>query len=168
MDEMAERWADRAVSSVFIYTREAHPGEHYPHHDSMSRKREHARAFHDLTGLRRPLLVDSLDGKVHRAWGLMPNMTWIVAQGGLVVYKGAWTGPEDIEECLQQWLKGWQERRQRPQAPFYTERLSWRARDEEAFNDGLRRAGQRALDEFYETLPAHHPDRAGRSKEKGQ
>ena len=37
MDDLADRFADRGVSSVFIYTREAHPGENYRHHQSHQR-----------------------------------------------------------------------------------------------------------------------------------
>ena len=61
MDDMADRYADRGVSSVFIYTREAHPGENYRHHRSMDEKRANARAFVEHSAVRRRILVDDLD-----------------------------------------------------------------------------------------------------------
>jgi len=50
---LSGRYADRAVRSVFIYTREAHPGENYPAHAAMDDKRHHARAFKAEFGLKR-------------------------------------------------------------------------------------------------------------------
>ena len=38
MNASAERLADKGVGSVFLYTHEAHPGEHYPHHQTMADK----------------------------------------------------------------------------------------------------------------------------------
>jgi len=35
MNAVADRFADRGVASVFLYTYEAHPGEHFPHLTSM-------------------------------------------------------------------------------------------------------------------------------------
>ncbi len=35
MNAIADRYADLGVGSIFIYTREAHPGEYYPHLASM-------------------------------------------------------------------------------------------------------------------------------------
>ena len=96
MEDLAQRYADRAVRSVFVYTREAHPGENYRHHTSMADKRARARAFKEHSKARRPILLDDLEGTCHRAYGLLPNMTWIMGRGGLVLYKGSWTGVEDI------------------------------------------------------------------------
>ena len=45
MEPMAEEYAGRGVEFLFVYVREAHPGEYYPHHDSFERKLAHARAF---------------------------------------------------------------------------------------------------------------------------
>ena len=57
MDAIADRTADRAVSSIFIYSREAHPGEIYRHHATMDDKRHHARALRDDAGIRRRILL---------------------------------------------------------------------------------------------------------------
>ena len=72
---------------MFIYSREAHPGEDVPHHDSFEDKLASARLLAEETGIRRDILVDDLDGTVHRAYGLMPNMTWVIGRGGRVAYK---------------------------------------------------------------------------------
>jgi len=41
-----------------------------------------ARLLREETGIGRDILVDDLAGTVHRAYGLMPNMTWVIDRGG--------------------------------------------------------------------------------------
>ena len=146
---MADRVADRAVRSIFIYTREAHPGENYGPHSSMDVKRDHARAFKKEFGVTRQILLDDVDGTAHRGYGLLPNMTWIMSRGGLILYKGAWTGPADIEDALLAGLDGRARRQQDHLVPFYSERLAWRASDDAKFRAGLERAGPQAVADFY-------------------
>ena len=62
---------------MFIYTREAHPGENVPCHDSFERKLASAKLLAEEAGIRRDILVDDLEGTVHRAYGLMPNLSLI-------------------------------------------------------------------------------------------
>ena len=82
---------------------------------------------------------------MHNAYGLMPNMSWVLARGGTILYKSMWTSAARIGEFLE---------RQRAQpsglayAPFHTEQLELRRRDSDAFEHGLRRNGPRAITEF--------------------
>jgi hypothetical protein len=150
MEDMARRWADRAVRSVFLYTREAHPGEDYRHHTSMGDKRHHARAFQHHNRIERSILLDDLDGSAHRAYGMLPNMSWIIGRGGVVYYKAAWTDVTDLESALAATVDGLERRSgEPPLAPFYTERLSWRVRDMETFRRQLAIAGPQAVRDFF-------------------
>ena len=78
MDSLADRFSEHGVGSIFVYTHEAHPVENYPHLTSMKQKFRHAEALRDVLGVRRPILLDALDGACHRAYGSMPNMRWIL------------------------------------------------------------------------------------------
>lgn len=149
MEDIARRYADRAVRSVFLYTREAHPGELYRHHGSMDDKRHHARAFQRDSGTQRQILLDDLEGTAHRAYGMLPNMCWIVGRGGVVYYKAAWTDADDLEKALSETVEALEQRRSVPLAPFYSERLAWRIRDEDAFRRRLRMAGPQAVSDFF-------------------
>ena len=146
---MARRYADRAVGSVFLYTREAHPGENYRHHNTMDDKRHHARAFRDHNGIQRRILLDDVEGTAHRAYGMLPNMTWIVGRGGVVYYKAAWTDAADLEGALAETLDALERRRTEPLAPFYAERLAWRDRNPELFRRQLEIAGPQAVSDFF-------------------
>jgi hypothetical protein len=134
---------------VFIYVREAHPGQRVTHHDSLDTKLANARLLRDEIGIRRTILVDDLDGTAHRAYGLLPNMTWVIGRGGRVISKSDWTSAANIEAFLNRYEQG---RRRKPAAgtiaPYTTEQLEFRDVDRDAFYQRLRRNGDRAYEEF--------------------
>lgn len=167
METLSDRHANRAVRSVFIYTREAHPGEHYRHHATMDDKRHHARAFRDHCRVRRQILLDELDGEAHRAYGLLPNMCWIVGRGGFIHYKAAWTNPSDVADALERVLEFQEQRVQRQWIPFYTERSAWSTRDYAAFREGLVRSGPQALADYDRMIAANAAARRPPSEDIG-
>lgn len=153
MNAIAERYADAGVGSIFLYTNEAHPGENYPHHTSMEQKLRHAAALRDVLGVTRPILVDSLDGACHRAYGSMPNMTWIFNQAGTPIYKSDWSDSHSVENAVQYFLQVLDLRRNRERmAPFRVERLDYRIQDQAQFYAGLERSGPKAVTEFREAF----------------
>src|SRR3990170_1323312 len=134
MNEIAERFAPLHVGSIFLYTHEAHPGENYPHLTSMEQKLRHARDLRDKLGVTRPILIDALDGACHRAYGSMPNMTWIFATSGVPVYKSDWTDHHSVVNALDYLLDATTRRRTGERlAPFRVERLDFRNHDMDAF-----------------------------------
>ena len=149
MNALAEKYADQKVGSLFLYTHEAHPGEIYPHLTSMEQKFKHARDLRDVLGVTRPILIDSLDGACHRAYGSMPNMTWIFNKSGMPVYKADWTDVDSVELGVEYLLRVGERRRNRERlAPFRVERLDFRVQDQAAFYKGLERNGPKAVQEF--------------------
>lgn len=153
MDGIAEQFAGRDVGSFFLYTNEAHPAEYYPHLTSMEQKLRHARDMRDVLGVTRPILVDALDGVCHRAYGSMPNMSWIFDRSGVPVYKSDWTDPYSIGNAIE-YFAGTIERRRAGEriVPFHVERLDYRTKDEFAFYEGLERNGPKAVREFREAF----------------
>lgn len=134
---------------MFVYTNEAHPGEHVPHHDTWERKLANARLLRDEVGIRRPILVDDLTGTVHRAFGGMPNMTWVFDRGGLVVYRANWTSAANVEGFLERYRAG----RKAGSAGvamsrYETEQIEFRRSDPAQFQRALERNGPRAVTEF--------------------
>jgi hypothetical protein len=134
---------------VFVYVREAHPGEHVTLHDTFETKLANARLLRDEVGIRRAILVDDFDGTAHRAYGLLPNMTWVVGRGGRLIYKAEWTSAANIEAFIDRYTQG---RAGKPAsgtvAPYITEQLEYRNVDRNAFYQRLCRNGPRAYDEF--------------------
>ena len=79
---------------------------------------------------------------MHRAYGLLPNMSWVLDRGGAILYKAMWTSAAHIGDFLEA----------RPAGPvastFYAEQLAPVARDRAAFRRGLERNGPRSVTEF--------------------
>lgn len=149
MEELHREYRDRGVQSVFLYVREAHPGEVYGEHDSFERKLEHAREFRHRFGVERQVLVDDLDGTAHRAFGTLPNMTYVISSSHTVVFRSAWTDPPTVRVALDYLLSAVRRRREGARlAPFYGELLGFRWVDDAAFMAGLRRNGPRAEAEY--------------------
>lgn len=107
-----------------------------------------ARLLRDEIGIRRPILVDDLGGTAHHAYGLLPNMNWVVGRGGRIVYKADWTSATNVEEFVTRYRFG----RARPAvgtlSPYLTEQVEFRDVDREAFYKRLHRNGPRAYEEF--------------------
>ena len=97
MNDIADRFSEQGVGSIFLYTNEAHPGENYPHLTSMEQKFRHARDLRDQLGVTRPILLDALDGACRRAYGSMPNMSWIFNKAGIPIYKSDWSDARSVE-----------------------------------------------------------------------
>ncbi|MCI0553741.1 MAG: hypothetical protein L0287_22565 [Anaerolineae bacterium] len=154
MNAIADKYAGQNIGSIFLYSHEAHPGEIYPHLTSLDQKFRHARDLRDVLGVTRPILVDSLDGECHRAYGSMPNMTWIFARSGLIVYKSDWTDAHSVENAIQ-YFSQIPNRRQAGErlAPFHVERLDHRNQDRVQFYKGLERNGPKAVEEFRKAFP---------------
>lgn len=149
MDALAAEFAPQGFTSLFVYTREAHPGERMPQHTSFDQKLAQAHAFRDEQHAQRRILVDALDGAGHRLYGALPNMTWILLRGGTIAYKAAWTDAADVRDALENVAHIGALRRQGGRlAPFWTERLGFRTVDQAAFNAGLTRNGPKAVAEF--------------------
>lgn len=167
MDDLADRFASRAVRSVFIYTREAHPAENYRHHASMDDKRRNARAFLEHSRVHRQILLDDFEGTAHRAYGSLPNMTWIIGRGGMIHYKSAWTGEADVADALEGVLDFQANRAKNQWVAFYSERSAWSVRDMNLFKAGLERNGPQALADYQRMLEANKAARAAPSEDVG-
>lgn len=155
MNAAAERFASQGIGSIFLYTHEAHPGEHFPALRSMEQKFKHAKALQHIYGVSRPILVDALDGACHRRYGGHPNMTWIINRGGSIMYKANWTDTESVSDTLDYFLSI-PERRKKGErlSPFRVERIEYRQQDYAAFYAALRRNGKQAVDDFATEFPA--------------
>jgi hypothetical protein len=163
MEALADRHREHGVSSVLVYVREAHPGELRPAHASLEEKLENARAMAARFGIRRRMLVDDLEGTVHRAYGSLPNMTYVVRRGGRITYRADWTDPPSIAAVLGE-MHAQRERRRggTRMTPFYAEWTPLRDSDPESFVGLLREvAGERAVQEL-EAAMAHVAGAAAR------
>jgi hypothetical protein len=115
----------------------------------MDQKLRHARHLRDTLGVTRPILLDALDGACHRAYGSMPNMSWIFNTAGVPIYKSDWTDHQSIANAIEYFLDVPARRRAGERSvPFHVERLDYRTQDRAAFYAGLERNGPKAVREY--------------------
>lgn len=146
---MAKAFADKGFAFLFVYTREAHPGENYGPHRSMEQKIAHARAFREHCHIERPILVDDLVGTGHRLYGELPNMTYLIGRGGRVLFRSNWTDAPTIEFMIHYLVNVRARRREGERlAPFYAEFVGYRLTDPRKFQEGLHIGGPQAIADF--------------------
>ena len=153
MEPVAQAYEAEGFAFVFVYTREAHPGESFPAHRTMEQKLSHARAFKEQYRVHRPILVDDLMGTGHRLYGNMSNMTYLLGRGGKVLFRSDWTDPPTIEVILRYILDVRSRRREGLHlAPFYAEMVGYRWSDPVKHDEGMLRGGQQAMDDYQREL----------------
>ncbi len=147
---MAREYKPKGFKSIFVYTREAHPGEHYPAHRSIEQKISQAMAFKQILGIERPILVDDVIGTGHEMYGTLPNMTYIVARAsGRVLFRADWTDPPTIKNAMDYILDSRERRRDGVRlTAFYSEVVGYRWSDQAKQEEALARAGQQAVEDM--------------------
>lgn len=90
------------VQVLFIYIREAHPGERIPAHRSAKEKARAARLLADEESLEMPIVVDDVHGSIHRKYSRLPNPAFLIDKSGRVAFRSRWTRPEEIRAAVQE------------------------------------------------------------------
>lgn len=88
------------VAFVLVYVREAHPGERLKQHRTFADKLEAAKLLPTRYEEHRLILVDTLDGGMHRAYGSMPNVVYVVNPEGIIHYRCDWTYIDGLRKAL--------------------------------------------------------------------
>ena len=140
---------------LVIYTREAHPGEITPEHRSMNEKRAAARRLVDDEPIGRRVLIDDVEGTVHRRYGPAWDSAYVLDQAGKVVLRQAWVNPDDVAAVLDQLAEG------TVVTPRQTTEMA--PPTGAPMGAGLLRGGKRALWDFYSTAPPPVKDRLRQS-----
>lgn len=163
MNGLRDDYRGDDVEFLFVYVREAHPGDRLPRHEEIEDKREAAEFFRDEEDVEMPIIVDDLKGAIHRKYGSLPNPTFVVDKSGRIAFRCLWTQPDVIAEALDELLEAQEERdtdhavvhggedRSVPmrRALFHTHRA-------------LKRGGRQAIRDFHQEMGT-----AGRAAEIG-
>jgi peroxiredoxin len=93
------------VEFLFVYVREAHPGEHVAAHGSMDEKIAAAQLLRDAEDLEMPVLVDDLRGSIHRRYSGLPHPAFLIDKSGNVAFRSMWTNPEALAGAIDELLE---------------------------------------------------------------
>jgi peroxiredoxin len=156
LNRMWEYFSWRGVQFLFIYAKEPHPGEVYPHHSSLEQKIAVARELQQLEEIRFPVLMDELDGRVHRAYGARPNPLYIVHHNGRLVYRAGHAEPTPLREYLEHLLL-WDTVLEQgfPTHNSYLEQIRFIIPDGPLHKKVVQRAGPKAVREMQASFGEH-------------
>ncbi len=103
-----QRFCDTFPNVAFrvLYVREAHPGSAIGQHQTQADKNACAAELKSRDHEGRTILVDTLDGDAHRAYGSYPNAVFIINKRGCVVFQADWNNPAATGRALKSLLAG--------------------------------------------------------------
>lgn len=150
LTKLCENYQPKGFEFFIIYVREAHPGENLPHHVSFEQKLAHARKLRELERVEIPILVDDLAGTAHKAYGLLPNMVYLIHREGFVVYKSDWTDSRELDGMCESLIR--LDNMKARQVPVIrkgvSERVHWIPMDSAHRERIYRRSGEKAIKDY--------------------
>jgi len=150
LERLRQEYETLGFDFRIVYVREAHPGETFPHHTSFAQKLRHAVALRELEGIRVRILVDGLDGAAHQAYGMRPNMIYLIDRKGMVVYKSNWTDSAELKDVCESLLRyeGMRARTMPIVRKAVSERVHWIDMDPAVRERVYKRSGEKAIKDF--------------------
>jgi peroxiredoxin len=110
LKELYDEFRGDDIDFLFVYTREAHPGERIPAHRSSQDKERAARLLRDEEELRITVVVDDVRGSIHRKYSGLPNPSFLVDKSGRIAFRSMWTQPEALAGAIEELLELQRER----------------------------------------------------------
>ncbi|MGC2696651.1 MAG: deiodinase-like protein [Candidatus Angelobacter sp.] len=110
INDLYDRFRGDDIEFLFVYVREAHPGEVIPAHRSLREKTEAARLLRDEEDMQMPILVDDLRGSIHRKYSRLPNPAFLIDKSGRVAFLSLWSKPDALTAAIEALLELQQER----------------------------------------------------------
>lgn len=109
LNDLYEDFFDE-VEFFFVYVREAHPGEELGPHKTISDKLRAAEMFRDAEEVEMPIIVDDLNGRIHRKYGKAPNPTYLIDRSGRIAFRMLNTNPAVLAEAIEELLERQEDR----------------------------------------------------------
>jgi peroxiredoxin len=153
-NQLHEEFAGRGVEFFLLYTRESHPAENYPAHGSFEQKLDYARDLKRLEDVRFPILIDSLDGKIHRSYGAWPNALFVIHKDGRLVLRSNMTNHRELRQFLEDLAAAEQAAAAgRVLHLQYSERVIPHEADQATHRRVYERAGPKAFEDYWAKRP---------------
>jgi peroxiredoxin len=149
MESVAREFPE--ATFLVVYIREAHPGEATREHRTLDDKIGAARRLLQDEVITRTVLIDDVEGTVHRAYGGAWDPVFVIGADGRIVFRRAWNSPDEVAECLRALREG---RDVPPSGSMEMAPPTGRPAGQ-----GLLRGGKKALLDFYDS--ARPPVREG-------
>ncbi len=157
MEKMYNEYRGKGFEFFLVYIREAHPGELIQAHSSYEDKMKRAKELGREEEISIPILVDTLDGQLHRAYGMRANSAFVINRQGTLVFKSEWADPLQIKDVVDNLLE-WENALKNKRQVYLSYSETLRAMDTERWADleikrkVLHRAGTKSIKDWKEML----------------
>lgn len=105
INELYGQFRGDDIEFLFVYVREAHPGEIIPAHKSLKEKTDSARLLQEEEDIEVPILVDDLHGSIHCKYSSLPNPAFLIDKSGQVAFLSLWSRPEGLALAIRELLE---------------------------------------------------------------
>jgi peroxiredoxin len=156
LERLRNDFAGESFEFLLLYTRESHPAENYRAHECFEQKLSYARELQRLENIRLPIIVDHLDGRIHRAYGVWPNALFVIHKDGRLVFRSNMANDRELRQFIEDTLAA-----ERAVAAGrvvhlqYSERVVAHEADQATHRRVYERAGPRAFDDYWAKRPQH-------------
>ncbi len=102
MEALNKAYAGKGISFYYVLSREPHPGFYgFTQPDSLEMRREYVRLANAELTLALPWVIDDMTNKLQKTYGGMPNMDFIIAPDGKLIYSNDWANMDKLKEWLE-------------------------------------------------------------------
>ena len=144
----------KGISFFLLYTRESHPAENYGTHRSFEQKLAYARDLQRLEDICVPIMVDHLDGRIHRAYGVWPNALFVIHKDGRLIFRSNMANHGELRQFLDD-LSAAEEAVAAGKVLHlqYSERVVLHEADQATHRRVYERAGPKAFEDYWAKRP---------------
>jgi len=147
-------FTDKGFAFFLLYTRESHPAENYRAHESFEQKVAYARELQRLEDIRVSIIVDHLDGRIQRAYGVWPNALFVIHKDGRLVFRSNMANHRELRQFLQDIIVAEQGvATGRVVHLQYSERVVAHEADQATHRRVYERAGPQAFEDYWAKRP---------------
>lgn len=153
-NQLQEEFGGKGVSFFLLYTRESHPAENYSAHSSGEQKLAYARDLKRLEDVRFPIIVDDLDGRIHRSYGTWPNALFVIHKDGRLIFRSNMANHGELRQFLEDLIAADAAAAAgRVLHTQYSERLIGHEADQATHRRVYERAGRKAFEDYWQRRP---------------
>jgi peroxiredoxin len=154
LNQLQAEFAEKNFAFVLLYTRESHPAENYGAHTSFEQKLSYAHDMHRLEDVRFPIIVDNLDGRIHRAYGLWPNALFVIHKDGRLIFRSNMANHAELRQFLEDIIAAEKAAAEgRVLHLQYSERVIAHEADQATHHRVYQRAGEKAFEDYWAKRP---------------
>ena len=153
-NQLRHEFEIQGVSFFLLYTRESHPAERYPAHSSWEQKLSYARDLQRLENVQFPIIIDGLDGKIHRCYGDWPNALFVIHKDGRLIFRSNMANHRELRQVLEDLLAADRAAAEgRILHLQYSERVIAHEADQATHRRVYERAGPKAFEDYWARRP---------------